>query len=1461
MSSRKSDKSKKSHNIVNISGSSSSAHRSTSKKEQGYGTINTGLDIVANIAEASDILAPLKAACRTTKSILEVVQAIESNQEEWTDLTRRLKEYMSALEERTALFETYPLGDRAVDEVFSRPLIHYVEFLEDMHDMVVDLRAKRSRNKLGFLNAFSKVKIDAGEIRKLNREIEDRHRLFMEALGVFTALRVQVVERNTEATRANVEAILTEVDAAAILQLPTVAFVASSVHRTCLKGTREAVLQMIREWAHDDTSDKSIFWLCDIAGSGKSTVAMSAMDAWRKEGVLGGRFFFSMASSDGSTTDKFCSTIARDLVHFIPELTPSVAEAVKRNPSFMRSSIDEQFQTLVVGPLNRRKGRVILVLDALDECKSGSQRRELLETLSKAVQESKNLRIFMTSRPDPVIQGVLGSLSIKAKLNDRLHDVNHRDNVNDIAFYVHQSLDGVLPHDKRQRLVGKANGLFIWASTACRMLTSETTMSTPESIYNRLISLDQTGAIDEVYDLIFERTDPQSHEVMCKMLAVLLVAFEPLTIDDLEHLLKQAGISGSGKALLQNLGSVLIRDTTTDLIQFRHPTLVEYLRRCTAVTTVNNINRIHINIAHAHGQAALWCLKCLRSRTEGLRFNICQIQSSFYLNRQLPDLDVRVSKFITRRIRYASSHWLFHAAQTNLDWQRMLKDELQHIIKSPYVLYWMEILSFTGGVSRAIAGLRALTRQTGLEEEIRTSAYEIRRFLIAFSVPILDSTPHIYISALPFTPKTSILHDEGIKFYRNSLVVTQGLDTMYPKLPNILRGHEDSVNAVIISPDGSRIISGSDDETIRLWDVDTGQPLGEPLRGHEDSVKAVAISPDGSQIVSGSSDETIRLWDAESGKLLAEPFQGHESVINAVAFSPDGSRIVSSSADKTIRLWDVDTGHWRPLRGRVGDASIRVVVLARPAHESSTGSSDNDGPTVGSRDSVAFSPDGSRVVSGSEDMTIRLWDVETGQPFGKPLRAHQYSVLTVAFSPDGVRIASGSSDRSILIWDANTGQLLRQLLQAHGDSVLAVSFSPDCSKVVSSSFDNTVRLWDPVAGRPLGESLRGHEDSVLTVAFSPDGSRIASGSEDMTVRLWVLDTGEPSGEPLQGHDAAVECVTFSPDGSRIVSGSRDGTIRLWNADTGQRVLVPLQGHEGGVNVVAYSPGGPLIASGSDDGTIRTWNAITGEPLGKPLQGHEDSVLAVAFSPDASRIVSGSNDRTIRLWDIETGQQLGEPFIGHSKRISAVLFSLDGSQIVSGSADGTIRLWNTNTSQPFGEPLQVHKYSVLAVGLSPDGSRIVSGSEDKTIQIWDMNTGRSLGQPLRGHEDSVLAVAFSPDGSRVISGSKDRTIMLWDAGMDINTRNDNQNVIDPTHLGLEDDPRDTHLKIHVPGFEQCSLLPDGWVQSSGRYLFWVPPDNRHGLLRSHLLTIPTASSLRATRLDFTHFQCGPSWTIV
>ncbi|TFK95195.1 WD40-repeat-containing domain protein, partial [Pterulicium gracile] len=260
--------------------------------------------------------------------------------------------------------------------------------------------------------------------------------------------------------------------------------------------------------------------------------------------------------------------------------------------------------------------------------------------------------------------------------------------------------------------------------------------------------------------------------------------------------------------------------------------------------------------------------------------------------------------------------------------------------------------------------------------------------------------------------------------------------------------------------------------------------------------------------------------------------------------------------------------------------------------------------------SVAFSPDGMRIASGSDDLTtVRIWDATTGTQVAK-MKGHGDSVLSVAFSPDGTQIASSSGDETMGIWDATTGAEVA-MMEGHESCVYSVAFSPDGMRIASGSADLTVRIWDATTGTQVAK-MKGHGDSVLSVAFSPDGTQIASSSGDETMGIWDATTGAKVAM-MEGHGDSVSSVAFSPDGMRIASGSADLTVRIWDATTGTQVAM-MEGHKSCVYSVAFSPDGTQIASGSDDSTVRIWDAATGIPVAK-MEGHDSKFRSVAFSPD------------------------------------------------------------------------------------------------------------------------------------------------------------------------------------------------------------------------------------------------------
>jgi len=402
--------------------------------------------------------------------------------------------------------------------------------------------------------------------------------------------------------------------------------------------------------------------------------------------------------------------------------------------------------------------------------------------------------------------------------------------------------------------------------------------------------------------------------------------------------------------------------------------------------------------------------------------------------------------------------------------------------------------------------------------------------------------------------------------------------------------------------------------------------------------------------------------------------------------------------------------------------------------------------------SVAFSPDGKSILTGSLDKTARLWD-QQGNVL-QVFKGHEDQIYCVAFSPDGKSILTGSLDKTARLWDLR-GNVL-QVFKGHGSAIISVTFSPDGKSILTGSgekfyeidsYDRTARLWD-LQGKVL-QVFKGHDDEIFSVAFSPDGKSILTGSYDNTARLWDLQGNVLT--VFRGHQSEVWAVAYSPDGKSILTGSADKTARLW--DLQGNVLQIFKGHEDIVNCVAFCPDGKRILTGSMDNTARIW-ALQGNVL-EVFKGHELQISSSCFSPDGKSILTGSYDKTARLWDLQ-GNVL-QVFKGHKGRIYSAIFSPDGKSILTGSDDKTARLWDLqgNVMQMF----EGHEGVIFSVAFSPDGKNILTGSEDKTARLWDIN-GNVL-QVFKGHDNIIYSVTFSPDGNRILTGSGDNTARLWD----------------------------------------------------------------------------------------------------
>ena len=479
-------------------------------------------------------------------------------------------------------------------------------------------------------------------------------------------------------------------------------------------------------------------------------------------------------------------------------------------------------------------------------------------------------------------------------------------------------------------------------------------------------------------------------------------------------------------------------------------------------------------------------------------------------------------------------------------------------------------------------------------------------------------------------------------------------------------GDGSAVNSVSFNQDGRQIVSGSDYNTITVWDALNGTKIYSTST-HSDSVSCAVFSTDSARIVSGSRDDTIRICDAATGSERRK-LAGHFGDVTSLSISSDGARLVSGSEDCTIRVWDLTRGD---------------ELLTLRGHTEHVGC-------------VSFSPDGLRIASGSwnntridadqDDNTVRIWDGITGEELFV-LRGHRNCVTCVDFSPNGNRVVSGALDGTIKVWDVETGQEQRSL-SGHRSRVTSVSFSPDGARIVSASEDNTVRIWDSATGVEL-RTIQGQPSKsrfpniVKSACFNHDGTRIVSGGgynqhTDNTVTVWDADTGNRI-STWAGHARGVSSVDFSPNGKLIVSGGYGtlGNIKLWDAATGKE-QISFTGFSSDVQSVSFSPNGTRIVSGADDGTIKLWDASTGEELSS-FHAHENKVSHVCFSPDASRLFSCGGDKTIKIWDAGVRNQV-RLLSGHKSEVTDIRFSQDAQRMLSTDNSGHQAVWSTETAE-------------------------------------------------------------------------------------------------------------------------------------------------------------------------------------
>ena len=610
---------------------------------------------------------------------------------------------------------------------------------------------------------------------------------------------------------------------------------------------------------------------------------------------------------------------------------------------------------------------------------------------------------------------------------------------------------------------------------------------------------------------------------------------------------------------------------------------------------------------------------------------------------------------------------------------------------------------------------------------------------------------------------------------------------------NRWQGHNNIAETVRYSPDGEVIVTGSYDNTAKLWLLD-GREI-QSLEGHSRAVMAADFSRDGRLLATASLDGSVRLWqrdqsptaspdDLPSFNPLPDSLTS-EDRLSSLDLSDDGQRLITGSLEGTVKLWQ-----------RQGTAWVSTDMLSpSPAQPAAIGA-------------VGFSPDETTIAAAGDEGTVQLWDTA-----GNPQETYRYDsdLLGLGFSPDGNTLIASAEDGAVVLWNrtlkGDQGITLDAPLgeTGHADSVEEVQFSPDGQLIATASLDGTIKLW--TSEGKLLKTLVGSRSRINSFDFHPDSGSLSSVSRDGIISVWQVapamgtsqsiadnlqdgeavsfhpqtgivafnnenqlqlqPVGQSSDQPsdqtahnlpppvvVHEHTDSISGIRFSPTGNLIASSSYDHTVMISQLDTPAAVSV-IQPRAGRVYQSSFSPEADLLATATENGTVQLWNLPEGS-RSTGWSAHEGTeIFDITFSPDGTTLLTAGSGGTVKLWRLD-GEEIA-PLSGHQGTVYEASFSPAGDMIATAGHDKTVRLWNREGD--LLKTLEGHKGRVFTVKFSPDNSMIASAGEDATVRLWSRN-----GVPiavLSSHREMVNEISFSADSQQVASISNDGSVVIHD----------------------------------------------------------------------------------------------------
>ncbi|KAG8729440.1 hypothetical protein FRC11_008769, partial [Ceratobasidium sp. 423] len=1096
------------------------------------------------------------------------------------------------------------------------------------------------------------------------------------------------------------------------------------------------------------------------------------------------------------------------------------------------------------------------VVDALDECNDPHAVKVVLNVLFRCSADLP-IKFFVTSRPEPAIRdSMMSGIAVcnRSRSILYLHEIEKSLVQADIELYLKDELQHMLPTfcTDIEELAEQAGNLFIYAATAVRYIQAAGEAFSPKRL-RTILEVNDTSkkgmsGIDALYTAIISaaiRDNPMEddeRDIIQVVLWTAVCACEPILIGTLA-ILSDLDEPDLAAAALHPLRSVLHVSEHNGLVTTLHASFPDFM-----FSQDRSQGLFCDRLTHDQFLAR----RCLEIMKAQLRFNICQLESSFILDEEIPDLKERIEANISPWLFYACRFWVDHLTQGGVS---VTLVELVYEFLSQRLLFWMEVLNLnncmvTGAVAstKVHLWLRTSHASSNLISLTRDAQVFVGKYA---SSPVSSSTPHIYISALPLSSPTNLIRLNYQHMFTGLIQATGSYMEQTDQASLQTWSIGSPIRSASFSADRKNIVIGSDNGRIFIKRSHDGQTIID-FKAHRKVISSVAFSDDGKLVVSSSYDCTICIWSVDTGSRVFGPFKGHSSRVNSAAFSPDGMHLVSGSEDCTARIWAIQ------------DHSSSQLLT---------------GHTAAVR-SVAFSPNGLQLASGSKDLTVRIWDALSGILL-RSIQGHTGPVECVQFSPCGAFVFSGSHDCTVRTWNIHDGNPIGNPFKGHSKRITSIVVSPEGERIASGSLDRTVRVWHRASGELIAGPFEGHTDSVWSVEFSADGARIISASGDRTVRVWNAQgrtqrdvNDSPSEKMLE-----ITSTIISPDGAYIASKHIDGSFGVWNVRAGTKEWVwHLQSARNEyIVLLTFSFDGTHIFASYNYGVLHVLNVQTGELVGNPRPFSTQSLMLdslTALSSDGRIAVSGgptNQYRVLDLWDLQANQLVCKIQVrgDGDTYFTQAMFVSNGLRLATRTNSGIVDLWDSYTGQHAAGPFHFDLYPTQRnLGFSPDGARIFYRSSDNTTRGYNVIDGTH----------STMSAPTNPNWYRVVFSPNEAYLALigyeaiWlynnvGEGQPVKTLRRNKPtgiddmvfISDESYLVSIRCPHGIHIESFQVGTSNAFFEPkdDGWfLDENSNKAIWVPPEIRDRFPQS---TGTTFTERGPITVDYSGVLIGEKWS--